>query len=562
MPGEEDHRQLDSPLAQGGLQVETGRSRACERRAARSPGGPAAGSSGSRRPSRSPGLVAGGGEQAQQRGAQRFVVVDDMDQRWSVHRFSGVCHAAAMAGSWTWKVAPCRAGSRPGFCRRAPRRASARSTGRAPCPGAWWCRTSRRDAAGSRPRFQGRDRRTERSISVPRVRMEMTIVRRSSGWSVTASMALSTRFISTCCSWIRSPRTLPIERRRTDLERHPPPARLRAEQGLDLAHRLVDLEGDALDLVPRQQRPELADHLAGPQIVTADVAENRARAPRRRSAPVASISSAASALARIAPSGWLISWAIEPRELAGDGEARSVRELEPECPARRARRRGGDGARSRAGRSAPPGAGDRDRGDRDVAIGRPERRLPEVDDGVGGDAPLVDPPAADLPPVDAEGRRRGLGEAQRRGRCAGEDRVDRFAASSPISSKLGMRPPTTPVPRTWRKARRPAPTMPRPSSRCVPRREDLPRAVLKVAGSEDDRVAPQRAETVPQARGGERREKLDVGAPGERRPRGAAGPRTAVPHRLRSRSPGGGHRDASAAPARWCRRSRIRSARR
>ena len=74
-------------------------------------------------------------------------------------------------------------------------------------------------------------------------------------------------------------------RRSLELERHAPSSRLGAQQRLDLARRLEEIETLPFDLVPREQGPQSADHFAGPQVVAADVGEDRGElgpAVRRR----------------------------------------------------------------------------------------------------------------------------------------------------------------------------------------------------------------------------------------------------------------------------------------
>jgi len=140
------------------------------------------------------------------------------------------------------------------------------------------------------------------STTSPLVRTTMTIVRRSSGRPATAYHGVEQQV---------EQHLLPPGSCRPARARRAPRAGPRASpgggafgahHGFDLAHRLMDLEWLTLDVVAGEQRPELADHLAGAQVVAANVGEDLGQLGSSV-APEARMRSAASVLARMAPSG-------------------------------------------------------------------------------------------------------------------------------------------------------------------------------------------------------------------------------------------------------------------
>ena len=194
-----------------------------------------------------------------------------------------------------------------------------------------------------------------------------------------------------------------------------------------------------------------------------------------------------------------------------------------------------------------------------------ERRLPEMHDGVGRNRLLVDAPAADLSPVDVQGRRHDLRQAQRGGRGAVEQRVHdlsrlpphgletRHVAADDAGADEGVERPVH-----------------RRGGGCghgldgFTRREMAAVAVLEVAGREHHGVASQLTQTFQHGIGRQTREKLDRRAVLETRDLASQpGFPCAVPFATSpSPAPDAGPADASAAPGRWCRRNRTRPGRR
>ena len=275
-------------------------------------------------------------------------------------------------------------------------------------------------------RFSGGDSLT--AVAAPRCRRRLrrsrpaataiAIARRSSGASATASMALSTRFRSTCWIWMRSPRNGTAPPGAGAWSSSVTPRRRASERSSDSTSRAASRrsKGWRSTSLPREQGPQPADHFAGPQVVAADVGEDLGELGPPVAAgiedQVGGVGVGENRAERLVD---LVR--DRAQQLAGDRQARGVRELEAAALLGRARRRGGGGARRAAGRSAPPGApahpprrapeGDRPR--RASVRGRGRRRWP-------GSSARVDLPAANLPPVDLESRRDLGRQRQRRER--------------------------------------------------------------------------------------------------------------------------------------------------
>ena len=119
------------------------------------------------------------------------------DDRLALHLGAGEA-----PGRWIRTLVPGPGCSRPGSCRRAPRRSGARSRGRARCPSPWSCSAARRSAR--RPRRPG----PSSSIRISSASASRSVSSRSvPPFSPIASSALLITFSSTRLIWSASAST-------------------------------------------------------------------------------------------------------------------------------------------------------------------------------------------------------------------------------------------------------------------------------------------------------------------------------------------------------------------
>ena len=168
---------------------------------------------------------------------------------------------------------------------------------------------------GAKERIEECGMRSARCHGLRRRRNSMSPLRRpgndatarARGVSAITSQPVEDQIQHTCCRWTLSPCDDGSTGSR--VRPHPPRAASFAMSSQDFVDRRVQIEGLHLHVALAQRASACADDFACTDIVLADVVEDL---PFRR--PVgfgASSISAASALLRIAPSGWLISCAME-----------------------------------------------------------------------------------------------------------------------------------------------------------------------------------------------------------------------------------------------------------
>jgi hypothetical protein len=275
------------------------------------------------------------------------------------------------------------------------------------------------------------------------------------------------------------------------IESNASPVRLRAQEDSRVAYGFINSERGLLDFLSGEERPQAADHLAGPQIITTDVGENRPQVV----APVLvglKHEVRGGDVAQNRPKGLVDLVGDRAGQFPGDCEphgARKVvskfhlRQLSPATQAAFDQQNGDQHGEDK----------EHDSGQDHLArMCLPQGRFLELHDRVARQRCLADAPTPELAPVDIQRAGHDLGQAQR-GRC--------FAVEQPADHNPGLPPYAAEV--------RHAPANDARAHECVERteyrggrggrhdlgglarRETSALAVLEVAGREHDGVVAE-----------------------------------------------------------------------
>src|ERR1022692_2792141 len=193
--------------------------------------------------------------------------------------------------------------------------------------------------------------------------------------------------------------------------------------GAQKVHRVPDgfvwIEQLAFEVVLGKQRPQSANHIAGAQVVAADVAQYPAQvfapvcARLKEQLPGIGIS-------QYCPERLIDLVGNRGRQLSGNCKPRCVPQLAALFLYRQLGLTAAPVFKEKHRNQRSLEEDHRSDDDRLVSIRLPERRLPEIDDGIGRNCLLVDSPATDLSPIEPSRHWLDFRQVQRRRRGTGQ----------------------------------------------------------------------------------------------------------------------------------------------